>query len=102
MYIMTPELIYTAYIINHSHQPLCLYVQPLVVVAGQRSGENPSTLARQRLGKIAIGGTDTHAIDELLDASFLFYPCQFFPELIVIISLSYNWNEHEMKDLGFI
>jgi hypothetical protein len=58
MYIMTPEPIAKAYIINPSHQSLCVYVYP-------------SILARQRLGKNITAATNTHATtEELLDTSF--------------------------------
>jgi hypothetical protein len=56
MYIMVPESISTAYIINHSHQFVCLFVCP-------------PTVARQRLGNnLPLQGI--HAtIEELLDVS---------------------------------
>jgi hypothetical protein len=58
MYIMAPEPISTAYVINPSHQSVCLYVYPSIV-------------ARQRFGKNVTAATNTHAtIGELLVASF--------------------------------
>jgi hypothetical protein len=79
MYIMAPEPISTVYLINPSHQSLCLYVYLPIV-------------ARQRLGKNATEAKNTHAtIEELLDASLtmrsLSYQRKvgdwFFPELLV-------------------
>jgi hypothetical protein len=58
MYIMAPEPISTAYFVNPSRQPVCLYVYPTIV-------------ARKRLGKNATVATNTHAtLEELLDALF--------------------------------
>jgi hypothetical protein len=58
MYIMAPEPILMAYLINPSHQSLCPYVYP-------------SLISRQRLGKIVTAALNTQAtIDDLLDASF--------------------------------
>jgi histone acetyltransferase (RNA polymerase elongator complex component) len=48
MCTMAPELILTAYFVHPSHQPVCLYVHPAVVV-------------RQRLGrKLYHGNEYTH------------------------------------------
>jgi hypothetical protein len=56
MYILAPESISTAYLINPSHQSLCLFVYTPIV-------------ARQRLGKNFTPATNTHAtIHELTDA----------------------------------
>jgi hypothetical protein len=49
MYIMEPEPISTAYVINH--QSVCLYVYPHIVV-------------RHTLGKIVTEATDTQATIE--------------------------------------
>jgi hypothetical protein len=58
MYIMAPEPISTEYIINPSHQPVCLYVYPTIV-------------ARQWIGKKVTGTVNIHAtIEQLLDAPF--------------------------------
>jgi hypothetical protein len=58
MYIMAPEPISTAYLINHSHLSVCLYMYTPVV-------------ARQRPGKNVTEATNTQAtIEELLNASF--------------------------------
>jgi hypothetical protein len=58
MYIMEPEPISTAYFINLSDQPVCLYVYPPL-------------LDRQRLSKCVTAATNTHeTIEESLDASF--------------------------------
>jgi hypothetical protein len=58
MYITAPEPILTTYFINPSHQSVCLYVHPSIVV-------------RQRLGKNVTAATNTHTtIEELLDAPF--------------------------------
>jgi hypothetical protein len=58
VYIMAPEPVSTAYFLNPSHQPVCLYV-------------NPSIVARQRLGKNVTAATNTHVpIEELLGMSF--------------------------------
>jgi hypothetical protein len=58
MQIMAPESISTAYIMNPSHQSVCLCVYTPIV-------------ARQRLGKIVTEATNTHAtIEELLGESF--------------------------------
>jgi hypothetical protein len=55
---MAPEPISTACFINPSHQSVCLYVNPPIVV-------------RQRLGKTDTAETNTHTtIQELLEASF--------------------------------
>jgi hypothetical protein len=57
MPIMAPEPISTSYSINPFHQSVCLYVYP-------------STVVRQRLGKIGTAATNTQAtIEGLLDAS---------------------------------
>jgi hypothetical protein len=56
--IMAPEPISTVYVINPSHQSVCLNLYPLIV-------------ARQRLGKNINVSTNTRArIEELLDATF--------------------------------
>jgi hypothetical protein len=58
MHIMTPETISRAYLIDPSHQSVCLYVYPPIV-------------ARQRLGRNVTQTTNTHAtIEEILDESF--------------------------------
>jgi hypothetical protein len=55
---MAPEPISAAYLINPSHQSVCLYMYPLIV-------------ARQRLGENVTAETNAHAtIEELLDKSF--------------------------------
>jgi hypothetical protein len=60
MYIMASEPISAAYLINPSHQSVCLYVYPPIV-------------ARQQLGKNVTAAT--HAtIEEFLDASFSMRP----------------------------
>jgi hypothetical protein len=57
MYITAPEPISTAYVINPSHQSVCLYVYPII--------------AMQMLDKNVTAARNTHAtIEELLDASF--------------------------------
>jgi hypothetical protein len=48
MYIMAPEPISMAYLINPSYQSVCLYVYPPIA-------------ARQRLGKNVTAATNTHA-----------------------------------------
>jgi hypothetical protein len=40
MHIMTPEIISTAYYINLYHQPMCLYVYPLLLL-GNGSMKTP-------------------------------------------------------------
>jgi hypothetical protein len=58
MYVMVPGPISAAYIINHPHQCVCLYMYPL-------------TVARQRLDKNVPAAANTYVeIEELLDASF--------------------------------
>jgi hypothetical protein len=58
MYIMAPKPISTAYLINPSHQSVCLYVYPPI-------------LDGERLSKYVRAATNTHeTIEELLDASF--------------------------------
>jgi hypothetical protein len=58
MYIMAPEPISTAFLINPSHRFVSLYVYPTIV-------------AKQRLRKTVAAATNTHATtEELLDASF--------------------------------
>jgi hypothetical protein len=58
MYIMSPEPIFTVYLINTFHQSVCLYVY-LPIVATQLFGENISA------------AKNTYAtIEELLGASF--------------------------------
>jgi hypothetical protein len=80
MYIMEPQPISTAYFINPSHQSVCLYVYPPIVI-------------RQRLGKNVTAATNKNAtLDKLLDESFSMRSVsyqknvddQFFPELLVI------------------
>jgi hypothetical protein len=59
MYIMAPEPISTAYLIN-PHQSVCLYVY----------------VARQQLGKIVTDAMNTHtAIEDCLTRRFLYGPC---------------------------
>jgi hypothetical protein len=50
MYIMAPEPFSTAYFINPSHQSVCVYVYPPIVVR-QRLGKNNHSVATQRLDK---------------------------------------------------
>jgi hypothetical protein len=78
-YIMAPEPISSAYLINPTHQSVCLYVYP-------------STVARQRLAKSFTIATNTHAtVEELLESSFSMLSVSyqrkvddwFFPELLV-------------------
>jgi hypothetical protein len=58
MYIVAPEPISAAYIINPSHWSVCLYI-------------NPTIVARQRLDKNVTAVTNTHArIEVLFDSSF--------------------------------
>jgi hypothetical protein len=52
-YITAPEPISTAYFINLSHQPVCLYVYPHI-------------LARQQLGKNVTAATNIYATIEAL------------------------------------
>jgi hypothetical protein len=67
-HIMAPVPISTAYLRDPSHQFLCLYVYPSIVV-------------RQRLGKNVTAAMYTHAtIEELLDAWFS------------MLSVSYQWE----------
>jgi hypothetical protein len=75
--IMAPGPISTAYLINPSHQSVCLYVYPPIVVR-QRLGKNPPNLVRQRLGRNVTAVTNIHAtIEELLDASFSMWPVSY-------------------------
>jgi hypothetical protein len=56
MYIMAPEPISKAFLINPSYHFMCLHVYPF-------------TVARQRLGKNVAAATNTQAtIEELLEA----------------------------------
>jgi hypothetical protein len=58
MYIMAPESISTAYLINPYHKSVCLYVHPLVIVW-------------QRLGTHVPAATNSQAtIEYILYASF--------------------------------
>jgi hypothetical protein len=50
-----------------------LGINPLIV-ARQRLGKNSSIVARQRLSRNVTAVTNTHAIEELLDASFSMWP----------------------------
>jgi hypothetical protein len=69
-YIMTPELILLAYLINSSQQSSCLCLYP-PVVARQQLGKNPSHVAIKPLGKNITAATNIHVtIEEWLDASF--------------------------------
>jgi hypothetical protein len=79
IYILTLELIWTAYFINPSHQSVCLY-------------RICTPLSRQRLGKNVTAATNTHETGgELLDASFSMRSVSYqrkvrdyyFPELLV-------------------
>jgi hypothetical protein len=79
MYIMAPEPISTAYVVNPCHQSMRLYVYTPIV-------------DRQRLSKNVTAATYTHAaIEEFLDASFSLQSVsyqrkvgeRFFPELLV-------------------
>jgi hypothetical protein len=57
-YTMEPKIVLTAYFLNPSHQYVCLYVYPPIVV-------------RQLLGQNVTVATNIHATKEdLLDASF--------------------------------
>jgi hypothetical protein len=58
MYIMTPEPIAMTNFINPSHQSVCLYLYPFLIVA------------RQRLGKQVPVATNTWNKEEMLDKSF--------------------------------
>jgi hypothetical protein len=70
LYIMAPEPISMAYVINSFNKSVCLYVYP-IIVAKQRLGKNPTTVTRQRLGKTITVAMNTHAmIEELLGLSF--------------------------------
>jgi hypothetical protein len=63
---------------------VCLCIPPLVawqrlgksptVVAREWPGKNPLIVARQRLGRNVTAVTNTHAIEELLDATFPMWP----------------------------
>jgi uncharacterized protein (DUF486 family) len=86
MYIMAPELFSTAYFINLSHWPVCLYVYTIIV-------------DRQRLGNKVSATTNTHAtIEELLDTSFYTLSVsykrkvadKFFQELLFFFVLYFN------------
>jgi hypothetical protein len=58
LYIMATEPISAVYVINSSHQSVCLYV-------------NSDNVARQRLDKNVTAATNTRAtIEELLEALF--------------------------------
>jgi hypothetical protein len=48
-----------------------------LIVATQRLGKNPPIVARQRLGINVTAVTNTHAIEELLDASFSMWPVSY-------------------------
>jgi hypothetical protein len=81
-YIMAPEPISTAYLIDPSHQSVCLWIHSIV--------------ARQLLGRGATAAKNTHAtIEELLNASVSMRSMSyqrkvgdwFFPELLVILTL---------------
>jgi hypothetical protein len=54
MYIMAPELISTAYLLNPSRQSVCLYVYPLIV-ARQRLGRNVIAATNTRTNRIIVG-----------------------------------------------
>jgi hypothetical protein len=59
---MAPDPISTAYFINLSHQSVCLFVFPLIVV-------------RQQIGENVTAATNTYEkIEKLLDASFSMWP----------------------------
>jgi hypothetical protein len=57
MYITAPKSISTAYFINTSHQPVCLYAYH-PIVATQRLDKILPTVARQRLGKKRYRGNE--------------------------------------------
>jgi hypothetical protein len=62
---MEPEPISTAYFINPSHQPVCLYVYP-PIVARQGLGKCiPPFVAKQRLGKHVPRQRINASIEEL-------------------------------------
>jgi hypothetical protein len=81
VYIMAPEPIPMAYFINPSHRSMCLHVYLPIA-------------AKQRLGKNVTAATNTHAIEELLNASFSMRSLSYqrkvndylFPELLVLNS----------------
>jgi hypothetical protein len=57
MFIIAPEPISTVYFINPSFKSLCLYAYPLIA-------------GRQLLGKNVTAATNTHVIEEFLNAWF--------------------------------
>jgi hypothetical protein len=54
---------------------LCVCVSP--IVDRQRLDKNPPIVARQLLGRNVTAVTSTHAIEELLDASFSMRPVSY-------------------------
>jgi hypothetical protein len=79
----------------------CARVSVSPIVVRQRLGKNPAIVARQWLGKNALIGakqrlgrnvtavTNTHAIDELLDASFSMWPVTYQGKYVISSSQNF-------------
>jgi hypothetical protein len=79
MYVLVPEPIWTAYIINASHKSVCLYVY----------------VVRRQRGKNITAARNTHTtIAELLDASFSIWSVSYQRRVCgcVCVSLSFLGN----------
>jgi hypothetical protein len=56
---------------------LCVCLCNPLIVARQRFANNPPIVARQRLGRNVTAVTNTHGIEELLNASFSMWPVSY-------------------------
>jgi hypothetical protein len=69
MWVKTPERISVTFFINPSHQSVCLYVYPYILL-GNGTVNNPPIVARHRLYKKVAAVPYAHAaIEDLLDVS---------------------------------
>jgi hypothetical protein len=85
MYIMAPKPISTAYFINPSHQSMCLYVYPSMIVR-QRLGKNFTAATNARNNSIIVGRVVLYAVRVVSKESrWLFLPrtsCFFISSVI--------------------
>jgi hypothetical protein len=84
MYIMAPEPISMIYFINPSHQSVCLHL-------------HSPTVVMQRLGKNVTAATNTHAVEELLDASFPVMSCRMTGKQVISFSLNLLFENNKSR-----
>jgi hypothetical protein len=69
-----------------------------LIVARQRLGKNLLIVARQRLGRNVTAVTNTHAIEELLDASFSMWPVSYQGKYAIGSSQNFYYFFQNKKD----